>query len=47
MLLSERFGASDVIGALIVAAGILMVQMARIPAAPDQRSATVRTDSRS
>jgi drug/metabolite transporter (DMT)-like permease len=47
MLLSERFGASDVIGALIVAAGILMVQMARIPAAPDQRSATSRTDSRS
>ncbi|MBP8931012.1 MAG: DMT family transporter [Paracoccus sp.] len=47
MLLGERFGASDVIGALIVAAGILMVQMARIPAAPDQRSATVRTDSRS
>ena len=30
-LLGERFGASDVIGALIVAAGILMVQMARIP----------------
>lgn len=31
-LLGERFGASDVIGAVIVAAGILMVQMARIPA---------------
>lgn len=33
-LLGERFGASDVIGALIVAAGILMVQLARIPSAP-------------
>ncbi|MFT4014325.1 MAG: DMT family transporter [Paracoccus sp. (in: a-proteobacteria)] len=31
-LLGERFGLSDVIGALIVAAGILMVQLARIPA---------------
>ncbi|AYF02374.1 EamA/RhaT family transporter [Paracoccus yeei] len=30
-LLGERFGASDVIGAVIVAAGILMVQLARIP----------------
>ena len=46
-LLGERFGASDVIGALIVAAGILMVQMARIPTAPDQRSPTTRTESRS
>lgn len=33
-LLGERFGASDVIGAVIVAAGILMVQLARIPPAP-------------
>lgn len=32
-LLGERFGASDVIGALIVAAGILMVQLAKLPAA--------------
>ena len=48
MLLGERFGASDVIGALIVAAGILMVQMARIPAPEgDQRSPTMRTDARS
>lgn len=31
-LLGERFGASDVIGAGIVAAGILMVQLARVPA---------------
>ena len=46
-LLGERFGASDVIGALIVAAGILMVQMARIPVPEDQRSPTVRTQSRS
>ena len=36
-LLGERFGVSDVIGALIVAAGILMVQLARIPA-PDTQS---------
>lgn len=33
-MLGERFGASDVIGAVIVAAGILMVQLARVPAAP-------------
>ncbi|WP_017998647.1 DMT family transporter [Paracoccus sp. N5] len=32
-LLGERFGASDVLGAGIVAAGILMVQLARIPGA--------------
>ena len=31
LLLGERFGFSDVIGAVIVAAGILMVQMARLP----------------
>jgi drug/metabolite transporter (DMT)-like permease len=29
--LGERFGASDMLGALVVAAGILMVQMARVP----------------
>ncbi|WP_374635148.1 DMT family transporter [Paracoccus sp. (in: a-proteobacteria)] len=46
-LLGERFGASDVIGALIVAAGILMVQMARIPPDAAQRSPTTRTESRS
>ncbi|WP_347266935.1 DMT family transporter [Paracoccus sp. (in: a-proteobacteria)] len=32
-LLGESFGLSDVVGALVVAAGILMVQMARIPPA--------------
>ena len=31
IFLGERFGFSDVIGAGIVAAGILMVQMARLP----------------
>lgn len=46
-LLGERFGASDVIGALIVAAGILMVQMARIPPEAAQSSPTTRTQSRS
>ncbi|MDT1064412.1 DMT family transporter [Paracoccus sp. CPCC 101403] len=38
LLLGERFGASDVIGALVVAAGILMVQLARLPTAPAQPS---------
>lgn len=33
VFLNERFGPGDVIGAGIVAAGILMVQMARLPAA--------------
>ncbi|GLS81546.1 DMT family transporter [Paracoccus marinus] len=33
-LLGEHFGASDVIGSAIVAAGILMVQLSRVPAAP-------------
>lgn len=37
-LLGERFGASDVIGAVIVAAGILMVQLAKIPGALPQSS---------
>ncbi len=37
-LLGERFGVSDVIGALIVAAGILMVQLAKLPAAAPQPS---------
>ena len=32
--LGERFGWSDVIGSIIVAAGILMVQLSRVPAAP-------------
>ena len=46
LALGERFGWSDVIGSLIVAAGILMVQLARVtPAA--QRSPTARTDGRS
>ncbi|MFD1794781.1 DMT family transporter [Paracoccus aurantiacus] len=33
LLLGERFGWSDVIGASIVAAGILLVQLARLPSA--------------
>lgn len=43
-LLGERFGASDVIGAGVVAAGILMVQLARLPAAvpPQPSSSAVR-----
>lgn len=46
-LLGERFGASDVIGAVIVAAGILMVQLARIPPQAQPSSAAVRpTDGR-
>lgn len=36
LLLGERFGASDVLGAGIVALGILMVQRARIPDSPAQ-----------
>ncbi|KGJ02382.1 Threonine/homoserine efflux transporter RhtA [Paracoccus halophilus] len=48
LLLGERFGASDVIGAMIVAAGILMVQLARIPAtAETQPSPGLPSDSRS
>ena len=31
-LLGERFGLTDIIGATVVAAGILMVQLARVPA---------------
>lgn len=31
LLLHERFGASDIIGAAIIAAGILMVQLSKIP----------------
>ena len=46
LALGERFGWSDVIGSLIVAAGILMVQLARVPPAA-QRSPTARTDGRS
>ncbi len=46
-LLGERFGASDVVGALIVAAGILMVQLARIPAPVQSRAAARSTDGRS
>ncbi|AGT07349.1 DMT family transporter [Paracoccus aminophilus] len=37
LMLGERFGFTDVAGALIIAAGILMVQLARLPA-PDQAS---------
>lgn len=46
--LGERFGWSDVIGSIIVAAGILMVQLARVdPAQPASSSATRRTAGRS
>ena len=38
-LLGEHFGASDVIGSAIVAAGILMVQLSRVPAAPPTATA--------
>lgn len=41
-LLGERFGLSDVIGALIVAAGILMVQLARLPPAAQSAEAAAR-----
>lgn len=41
-LLGERFGASDVIGAVIVAAGILMVQLARIPPPAQSEEAAAR-----
>lgn len=47
--LGERFGWSDVIGSIIVAAGILMVQLARVPAqsAPaPQPSPTAAPDGR-
>ncbi|SDD91289.1 Threonine/homoserine efflux transporter RhtA [Paracoccus isoporae] len=47
IFLGERFGLSDIIGACIVAAGILMVQMARLPDATAQPPATARTESRS
>ena len=46
-LLGERFGASDVLSALIVAAGILMVQLARIPAPVQSRATARSTDGRS
>ncbi len=45
-LLGERFGVSDVIGALIVAAGILMVQLAKLPAAAPQPSIPAARASR-
>jgi drug/metabolite transporter (DMT)-like permease len=35
VLLGERFGPLDVLGAVIVAVGILLVQLARLPAAGD------------
>lgn len=38
VLLGERFGAIDIIGSAIVAAGILMVQLSRVPAAPPYRA---------
>lgn len=39
LLLGERFGLSDVLGAVIVAIGILMVQIARIPTPPPEATA--------
>lgn len=46
--LGEHFGWSDVIGSIIVAVGILMVQLARVdPAQPASSSATRRTAGRS
>lgn len=42
LLLNERFGLSDVVGAAIVAVGILMVQIARIPT-PQTATATPET----
>lgn len=42
LLLNERFGLSDVVGAAIVAVGILMVQIARIPM-PQTTTATPET----
>lgn len=49
LLLGERFGWTDIVGSLVIAAGILMVQLARVAPAPagDQRSPTARTASRS
>lgn len=41
LMLGERFGALDVVGAAIVAAGILMVQLARIPPPADRSAAAV------
>ena len=38
-LLGERFGLSDLLGALIVAAGILMVHLSKLPPAVEKRSA--------
>lgn len=49
LTLGERFGWSDLIGSVIVGAGILMVQLARVEPEPAdaQRSPTARTASRS
>ncbi|WBU64114.1 DMT family transporter [Paracoccus aerodenitrificans] len=47
IFLGERFGLSDVVGAIIVAAGILMVQLARLPNTAAQPAPTARTESRS
>lgn len=46
LLLGERFGASDVIGASIVAAGILLVQLAKLPAATDAQARPVTMPAR-
>ncbi len=45
VLLGERFGTSDVVGAVIVAAGILMVQLARLPAGPADQASKSRAQS--
>lgn len=44
ILLHERFGASDVIGAAIIAAGILMVQLSKLP--QKQTTAQIGAESR-
>lgn len=43
--LGERFGWSDVIGSIVVAIGILMVQLARVAPAPVQASSGVAVSS--
>lgn len=43
VLLGERFGAADVLGAAVVAAGILMVQLARLPAGGPAQPSKSRT----
>ncbi|MDF3607001.1 DMT family transporter [Paracoccus sp. DMF-8] len=42
IVLGERFGFTDAAGALIIAAGILMVQRSKLPAQPAASSASIR-----